>query len=130
MFSDGTQQFDFYAFSQSPEGQVSDLYANSTVMGVANILQIDNQYRHYLISPNQTIELTLTGIFGKGYPSLMVKVAGKPTTISSQNSLSYDFRKDLDSATQSVNMTLDPATLMRVDPTCERAGYANGTAGN
>ena len=36
LVTDSTNSFDFYAFYQPPEGVITDLYANSTVMGVAN----------------------------------------------------------------------------------------------
>lgn len=130
LVTDASKSFDFYAFSQPPEGVVTDLYANSTVMGVANSSQVANQYRHYLIAPDQTVIVTLTGIYGKGYPKLMVKISGVQTQISAKNVLSYDFEQSIDASTQSISMTLDYDMRMSVDPTCEMAGYANQTGGN
>lgn len=44
-------------------------------MGVANSSQVPTQYRHFLIAANQTIKVTLSGIYGRGYPILMAKLA-------------------------------------------------------
>lgn len=65
----------FYAFSQPSYSSFTEMYANNTVLGIANSTENPTQYRHYLTAANQTVVITLTGIFGKGYPALMVKLS-------------------------------------------------------
>lgn len=92
VITDDANTFDFYAFSQPPEGVVTDLYGNQTVMGVADTTKLDNQYRHFLTSPNETIVVTLTGIYGRGNPILMVKAANSQSVVTAGNEFSYDWR--------------------------------------
>lgn len=49
---DQTYQLNFYGFSQPPADSFTELYANNTVMGVANTSQVPTQYRHFLIAHN------------------------------------------------------------------------------
>ena len=81
----------FYAFSQPREGDFADLYANNTQMGVANSSKIPTQYRHLLIAANETVQISLTGIYGKGFPKLMVKISNMQTIVNSNNFVTYDF---------------------------------------
>jgi hypothetical protein len=85
----------FYAFSQPKEGDFDDLYANKTYMGIANSSQLPVQYRHLLIAANQTVKISLTGLYGKGYPRLMVKLANVQTTVTADNFVQYDFIEQL-----------------------------------
>jgi len=71
------------------------LYANNTMLGVANTSQVPTQYRHLLIAANQTVKITLTGIYGKGYPHLMVKLSNVQTTVDGDNFVAFDFKEEL-----------------------------------
>ena len=83
-----------------------------------------------LIAANQTVKVTLTGVYGKGYPKLMIKLANVQTTVDADNFVSYDFIDQLSAENQQISIILNEFDRASVNPLCEFAGYANGTEGN
>lgn len=130
LVKDDSYKMNFYAFAQPREGDFTDLYVNQTVMGVSNSSQMPTQYRHLLIANNQTVVVTLTGIYGKGFPQLLVKLSNVQTSVYGLNVVDYDLSAGLDSTKQWTQITLDSALRQSINPLCEQAGYNNGTAGN
>lgn len=83
-----------------------------------------------MTAANQTAVITLTGMFGKGYPALMVKLSSSEIQVDGNNFAFFDYRVELSQDVQSVTITLTNETRMAMNPLCEKAGYNNGTAGN
>ena len=78
-------------------------------MGVSNSSQMPTQYRHMLIANNQTVVVTLTGIYGKGFPHLLVKLSNVQTSVYGLNVVDYDLSASLESSQQWAQIKLDSA---------------------
>lgn len=74
--------------------------------------------------------MTLTGIYGKGFPQLLIKLSNVQTSVYGLNVVDYDLSASLDSSKQWAQIKLDSALRQSINPLCEQSGYNNGTAGN
>ena len=81
------------------------MYAGDSLIGMAEEGH-NTFYRHYLINATQTVEVTLTRIAGKGYPSLMVKTRKEETFPNARQANSYDWKEITDSETPSVTIRM------------------------